>query len=92
MSMLKTQPVRQAKSQSNPKPPMPERRLENGGASEDEIRPLAYESGKKSGCPIWRWRRVLVGRRNGDPSRAGVVEVDSSGVTVFSKAGPSLQF
>ena len=52
MSMLKTQPVRQAKSQSNPKPPMPERRVESGGASEDEIRPLAYRKWQQSGCPI----------------------------------------
>ena len=39
------------RAESSPKPPAPERRLENARASEDEIRPLAYKKWQEAGCP-----------------------------------------
>ncbi|HEV2971572.1 MAG TPA: DUF2934 domain-containing protein [Pirellulales bacterium] len=51
MLTLKKRPVRQQPSQSQSKPPIPERQAEDRGAWIDEVRPLAYRKWQEAGCP-----------------------------------------
>jgi Protein of unknown function (DUF2934) len=51
MLTLKKRPARQEESQSKSKPPMTERRAEDSGARQDEVRPLAYRKWQEAGSP-----------------------------------------
>jgi len=70
MLTFKKRPARQEKSQTQLKPPTPEREAEDAAAHEDEIRPLAYRKWEEAGCPVsdgsqfWLAAEAEILRRN----------------------------
>jgi hypothetical protein len=49
---LESPPFQSTQPKTEPKPLKPERRLESGRASEDEIQQLAYKKWQQAGCPV----------------------------------------
>jgi hypothetical protein len=49
---LESPPVQLTQRKTEPKPLKPERRVESGRGSEDEIQLLAYKKWQQAGCPV----------------------------------------